>query len=102
MSPVVFGGFSFKAKRVIDKFGLFMDSHYFVQSGELVKGGPAGRRFRLFALGAGEPAEGEAEAFERLVFEILRITRGSGGAFFPRSPVDPEVLDKVVKEVRGA
>lgn len=101
VSPVVFGGFSFKLKRVIDKFGLFMDSHYFVQDGELVKGGLRGRRLRFFAIGAGDPADGEAEAFERLVCETLRITRGSGGAFFSGAPVDPKVLDVVVREVRA-
>jgi multimeric flavodoxin WrbA len=102
VSPVVFGGYSFKAKRVIDKFGLIMDSHYFVKDGELAKGGPTGRQFKYFALGTGALAEDEAEAFDQLVRETLRITRGSGGAFFPGSPADPAVLNQIVREVKGA
>ena len=102
VSPVVFGGYSFKAKRVIDKFGLFMDSHYFVKDGEMVKGGLIGRQFRYFALGTGELEEGEAEAFELLVHETIKIVRGSGGAFFPKSPEDPRVLDEIVREVKRA
>jgi len=102
VSPVVFGGYSFRAKRVIDKFGLFMDSHYFVKDGEMVKGGRIGRQFRYFALGTGELADGEAEAFKRLVRETIRITRGCGGAFFPGSPADPAVLDQVAREVKSA
>ena len=102
VSPVVFGGFSFKAKRVIDKFGLFMDSHYFIEHGEMVKGGLLGKQFRFFALGAGAPAGEEAEAFSRLVRETIRITRGSGGAYFPGSPADPAVIQQVAKEVRCA
>jgi multimeric flavodoxin WrbA len=102
VSPVVFGGFSFKAKRVIDKFGLIMDSHYFVKDGEMVKGGLIGRQFRYYALGMGALAEGEAEAFEHLVRETIWIVRGRGGAFFTGSPADPAVLDKVVQEVQSA
>ena len=60
VSPVVFGGFSSKTKRVIDKFGLFMDSHYFIEGGEMVKGGLIGRRFRFFALGVGELSDEES------------------------------------------
>lgn len=102
VSPVVFGGYSFKAKRVIDKFGLFMDSHYIVKDGEMVKAGLVGRQFRYYALGMGQLADGEAEAFERLIHETIQITRGRGGAFFPGSSADPAVLDKVVREVKGA
>jgi multimeric flavodoxin WrbA len=102
VTPVVFGCYSFKTKRVLDKFGLFMDGHYFVRNGEMVKGGLPGKQFTLFAVGTGELMDGEAEVFEKLIHETILITRGKGGAFFTGPSVDPVTLNKIAAEVKSA
>ena len=102
VTPVVFGGYSARVKRVLDKFGLFMDSHYFVENGELVKGGLIGRRFRYFAVGLGEMIGGEAEVFLRLVHETILLTRGTGRALFARDLAGAEALREFAAEVANA
>jgi multimeric flavodoxin WrbA len=100
VTPVVFGGYSFKAKRVLDKFGLFMDGHYFVKNGEMVKGGLPGRQFAFYAVGTGEPEGDESEAFERLVHETIWIIRGKGRAWCPGP--SPDELRRIALEVQSA
>jgi len=103
VSPILFGGYSVRMKRAIDKFGLLMDPHYFVVNGEMTKGGPIGRTFRYFALGVMEREDAdEAAAFKALVNETLIITRGvgrahTGGADWRRWP-----LREIATEVLGA
>lgn len=103
VTPVVFGSYSFRMKRVLDKLGLIMDRHYFVQNGEMVKGGKQGGQFRLIAVGVREGCSREEKsAFFRLVRENLIITRGAGGAFVvdPAAPQGEEA--SIVREVLGA
>lgn len=102
VTPVVFGGYSFKAKRVLDKFGLFMDGHYFVKNGEMVKGGLPGRQFAFYVVGTGELEGEEAEMFEKLVRETIWITRGRGKAWCPGASPDSSVLGKIALEVQSA
>ncbi|RAU92810.1 NAD(P)H-dependent oxidoreductase [Paenibacillus sp. YN15] len=105
VTPLVFGGYSFKVKRVLDKFGLIMDRHYFVEKGELVKGGLPDRPFRLMAVGVREGGSGaEASAFSRLIRELLIITRGAGKPFIvdPGKPAELETLELIAKEALGA
>lgn len=102
VTPVVFGGYSFKVKRVLDKLGLVMDSHYAVRHGELVKGGRPGRRFRLFAVGVGALADGEGEVFSTLARETIRIVQGLGGAFLAGPEADERLLDEIASEVAKA
>ncbi len=103
VTPILFGGYSARMKRVIDKFGLLMDPHYFLVNGEMTKGGFIGRTFRYFALGVAERADAdEAEAFKALVNETVIITRGvgrahTGGADWARWP-----LQEIAREVVGA
>lgn len=102
VTPVVYGGYSVKAKRVIDKFGIFMDSHYFIRNGELVKGGLRGRQFKYFAVGTGALTDDEAEVFETLIHETIVITRGAGRAFLAGAAPDERMLKKIAAEVIGA
>lgn len=102
VTPITYGGYSFKAKRLLDKLGLIMDRTYRAQKKELVKGGLVGRQFVFFALGVREDCLTEEEdVFIRLHRETVHITRGIGNAFV----VDPILLPvqraEIVHEVAG-
>ena len=99
VTPILFGGYSVKTKRVLDKLGLVMDRHYFVVNGELTKGGMPGRPFRYFALGVQDTAnEMEAKAFLKLVHETLTITKGNGKVGIYSPGQSPHVLEEIARE----
>jgi multimeric flavodoxin WrbA len=103
VTPVVFGGYSFKAKRVLDKLGLVMDWCYHVKDKELVKGGLPGKQFRYFGVGVSENGDsGEADSFKRHIRETILITQGAGRAFVTGPEISQEELDQIVVEVMGA
>ncbi len=103
VTPVVFGGYSFKLKRVLDKFGLFMDRRYFVVNGELAKGGLLGRTFKCFAVGVSERDDtAENAAFKQLFRELLTITRGAGQAYVTSPSLSPEMKHDILSEVANA
>jgi len=77
-TPVVFGGYSFRVKRIVDKLGLIGDRHYFFQKGELTKGEPSGRNYYVVGIQAGVDKE-EAAAFKYLINETLKLATWSGG-----------------------
>jgi multimeric flavodoxin WrbA len=100
VTPITFGSYSFKIKRVFDKFGLIMDRHYFIENGELVKGGMQGRQFKFFVLGIKENyIDEEIEAFKKLYHENLVITRGVGKAYIVDTVLTPEMKNNITKEV---
>lgn len=100
VTPIVFGSYSFKIKRVFDKFGLIMDRHYFMRNKELAKGGLVGRQFKFFAIGVAEDCvEGEIEAFQKLFHENLVITRGAGKAFIADGPLSKTIRTQIINEV---
>ncbi len=101
VTPIVFGSYSFKLKRVLDKFGLFMDRHYFLVNGELTKGGMPDRTFKCFAVGVTEDAA-EGDSFKRLFHELLTITRGAGKAFVTAASLSDEMKSDIVKEAAHA
>ena len=99
VTPILFGGYSVKTKRVLDKLGLVMDRHYFVVKGELTKGGMPGRPFRYFAVGVQDTAnEMESKAFCNLVHETITITRGKGKACTYIPGQSAHVLEEIVRE----
>jgi hypothetical protein len=100
VTPVVFGSYSFRLKRVLDKFGLFMDRHYFLSNDELVKGGMPDRTFRCFALGITENVT-EADAFGKLFRELLIITRGTGRVFISGALLPEQTKDDILREVKA-
>ena len=103
VTPILFGGYSARMKRVIDKFGLFMDPHYFLVNGEMTKGGLPGRTFRYFALGVMASADAdEAAAFKALINETLLITRGAGRAHTGGADAKDWPLQAIAREVIGA
>ncbi len=100
VSPILFGGYTVKTKRVLDKFGLIMDRHYFVVKGEMTKGGFKDRQFKLFALGVQEENDPqEAEAFCSLVHETNVIVRGGGKAYTTGPSLSDELALQIVREV---
>lgn len=103
VTPIVFGSYSFKIKRVFDKFGLIMDRHYFMRNKEMAKGGLIGRQFKFFAIGVAENCvEGEIEAFRNLFHENLVITRGAGKVFIADGPLSKSMSTYIVNEVLSA
>jgi multimeric flavodoxin WrbA len=102
VSPVAFGSYSFKVKRVLDKLGLIMDRHYHVKNKQIVKGSLMGR-FHLVAVGVtSADNHAGAEAFQRLVQENIFITQGTGRAFIAGAELSPEVMAEIIREVTGA
>jgi multimeric flavodoxin WrbA len=100
VTPITFGGYSFKTKRVLDKCALIMDRHYMVDNKELVKGGMLGKRFKMLLVGVSQDImEDERKAFHKLFKEILIITRGRGKSYIIDSAEDLRILDNMVKEV---
>lgn len=101
--PITFGSYSYKIKQVLDKISLIMDRHYYIKDKEMVKGGMYGRQFKFFALGINNDCiDGEIEAFHKLHYENLFITKGTGRAY----DVDPVLTKKmkaqIIREVQGA
>jgi multimeric flavodoxin WrbA len=103
VTPVLFGGYSVRVKRLLDKLGLIMDRHYYLHRGELAKGGLPGRRFHYRVLGVQQtPDAAEAEAFCALVGETVRITRGRGGADTGGPTAEGWPLRRIAEEVTRA
>ena len=99
VTPILFGGYSVKTKRVLDKLGLIMDRHYYVVKGELAKGGMPGRPFRYLALGVQDTAnETEAKAFRSLVHETITIVRGRGKACTYVTGQPNTALEEIARE----
>lgn len=98
VTPITFGSYSSKVKRVMDKFGVFMDRHYYMVNGELAKGGAVGKQFKYFAVGVrGKSDLEEASAFKTLFRENLIITRGAGEVYITGPSLSDESKSKIVK-----
>ncbi len=103
VTPITFGCYSSKIKRVMDKFGLIMDRHYFMENGELVKGGMQGKQFKFYVLGIRENCiDDEVEVFKKLHYENLIITRGLGKTFIVDMTLTTEMKYNIMKEVFNA
>lgn len=101
VTPITFGGYSFKTKRVLDKCALIMDRHYMVDNKELVKAGMLDKRFKMILVGVNhDNVEAEKKAFQKLFNEILIIARGIGKCYITDSTEDLGILDSIVKEIK--
>ena len=101
VTPITFGSYSFKVKRVYDKISLIMDRHYFVENKELVKGGKLGSRFKFFTIGNMENCrKEELEAFQKLFHENLVITRGIGKCYIADKSLSEEMRNQIIEEVK--
>lgn len=100
VSPITFGSYSFKVKRVMDKLALIMDRHYYVKKGEMVKNNLTGK-FRLYAVGMAESND-EAVAFKKLVHENLLITQCKGNVFIVNPACAAGMQEDIIREVISA
>ena len=81
VSPVCFGSYSFRAKRMMDKFSLAGSRYYKVKNGELVKS-VQGTQKRLMFIGIiSDESEASRVAFEQLTHETRLITDCEGKTF---------------------
>jgi multimeric flavodoxin WrbA len=100
VTPVTFGSYSFKVKRVFDKFGLIGDRHYQVINRELVKGGIQGELKNIFAVGVKDNCKlDEKAAFEALVRENLIITTALGKSYVVNTNISNETINRMVEEM---
>ncbi|MCL2568618.1 MAG: NAD(P)H-dependent oxidoreductase [Oscillospiraceae bacterium] len=83
LTSIVFGGYSFPIKRIVDRFALLVDQHYSYRKGELVKG--AKERFprtQYYVIGIHDGADPEeVQAFRQLVMETIQIAAWAGRSF---------------------
>lgn len=96
LTPVVFGGYSFKVKRALDKLGLITSKHYSYYKGELRKGTPSGTKYYVIGINDNIGHE-EISVFKKLVFETQRIVAWLGKAIV--LPNDCDDYDNLMQEV---
>lgn len=99
VSPLMWGSYSFKMKRVLDKVALIGDRHYFVKQGELVKK-MGGNVSEFYAIGVKENCSAkEKEVFSNLVSENVNIMSVQGNSFILDSSISDEEILKIAEEV---
>lgn len=99
VTPIVFGGYSFRLKRAFDKCAVIGDWHYKVRNHELVKSG-LGNFKRIYAVGVKDKVSSkEKEAFEALLRENNIITDTQGKAYTVSNEIDDRTIDKMAEEI---
>lgn len=101
ITRVVFGGYSFAAKRMMDKFALVGDQHYHINSnGELVKGLKQNQStLNIYAIGIIDKGnDAQAATFKRLFRETINITGAHGDVY---TATDTAAVNDLIKEVIG-
>ncbi|MDR2957720.1 MAG: hypothetical protein LBU61_06035 [Coriobacteriales bacterium] len=98
MTSVVFGGYSFKVKRLIDKLSLIIDRRYHYRQGELVKSKTSNTAFYVIGLGDGVD-QVEANHFKQLINENIWIAAWSGEPLV--LPYDKDTYEAIILEVAG-
>ena len=98
-TPIVCGGYSFRVKRLVDKFALIGDRHYYFRNGELTKGAPSGFAYFVIGTFSGANME-EAEAFKRLIKETLTLASWAGRPIV--MPREADDYNAMTREVSGA
>jgi len=80
LTPIVFGGYSYQTKLIIDKIGLIGDKHYYFNNGELVKG-PKNSGISYYVVGIHDGGDNEEiQVFKEMVAETLSLARWAGQA----------------------
>ena len=99
VTPIVFGSYSFKLKRVYDKCAVIGDRHYKVRNHELVKCGLA-KISHIYAVGVKDHCtEEEKAAFQALVRENIIITSTQGKAYVVNNDIDHNAINEMVGEM---
>ncbi len=99
VSPLTWGAYSFKMKRVLDKLALIGDRHYFVKQGELVKK-MNGNIKKFYAIGVKDNCSTkEKDVFSHLIAENINIMSIEGDSFVVNSDISDNDISNMTKEV---
>jgi len=99
VTPIMWGTYSYKTKRMVDKLCVIGDRHYSVVRGEIVKA-MQGNIKKLYAVGIKDDCSTEEKsAFSKLVAENINIMNLSGGSFVVDSDVDDCDILKMAEEI---
>ena len=95
-TPIVFGGYSFQMKRIVDKFSLIVGRHYNFQNGELVKEKYMDVNYYVIGIHDGVETE-EIQTFKQLVMENIKIVSWKGKPFV--LPYETDEYDRLIQKV---
>ncbi len=96
VTPIVYGGYSYRVKLIIDKLALIGDLHYYVNDREIVKGKDPSET-NYYAIGVSEKNDAlETEAFDFLVKETLLLTNWTGKAVVTDTACDTGEIAGVI------
>jgi multimeric flavodoxin WrbA len=99
ITPLVYGGYSYQTKLVVDKLALLGDIHYYIRDKEISKGKNSSDG-KYFVVGISDDcSEKEAAAFQFLVRETLLITNWRGKAILSKRTCDTKSIAKEILEV---
>ncbi len=99
VSPIIYGGVSFRIKKIMDKMCSIGDPRYYVRNGEMVKKMRI-PNLKYYMIGIKENlAEEERTAFIRLHKENITIMDVEGKAYTIDSKPDKNAVEKIVKEI---
>jgi len=96
ITPIVFGGYSFHMKRIVDRFSLIVGMHYSLHDGELVKGDNAGISYYVIGIHDGADTN-EIQTFKQLVKETHKIVSWKGKPLV--LPQDTSEYNNLIQEV---
>jgi len=94
-TSIVFGSYSFQAKRALDKLHLIA-RYYYYHDGELKRGKPSGIKYYVIGIHDGVDME-DIQAFKQLVNENINILSWSGKAIV--MPYDAEDYESLMQEL---
>jgi multimeric flavodoxin WrbA len=101
ITPLMWGTYSFKTKRVIDKLAVIGNRYYYVKDKELVKG-VQGNVKKIYAIGVKDYCSTKEEnVFFGLVAENFNIMGITGNSFIVSHNVGDYDLSNIAKEVAG-
>ena len=95
-TSIVFGGYSFPIKRVVDRFNLLARVHYDFRDGELKSGKYSGVNYFAIGLQDRHHAE-EIKVFKQLVLETIDIIGWQGKPFV--MPHDADEYSNLIQKV---
>ena len=97
-TSIIYGGYSFPVKRVVDRFNLLARVHYDFRDGELKSGKYSGVNYYVIGVLDGHNVE-EINVFKQLVLETINIIGWQGKPFV--MPNDAEEYGNLIQKVAG-
>lgn len=100
VTPITWGSYSFRMKRLFDKCALIGDRYYYVKDKELVKR-MQGKIKDLYVLGVKDNCSPkEASVFKSLVAENILIMSLDGGSYVVDNHTNKDLIRKIVEEMK--